>query len=236
MLVKQPLARAPRVSATNTGCESWRSPAADSWNGSVCSGRKANRAECKICMKKWQKVPRCVIAFDQSEEEATLRQGWIRPLSGPSHTERMTSNHYHYSCFIALLNQGWLKKFGLEEKKKCFLSISLWSDKGGTRGHLWLHLCPAKEPEGQLSQVRPKFSTWRTASIMCLTKFYFLVRSLPAVINGFNSYLLAPVQSLWKPSKNIFPFYCPDHLVSSSTTHLGDSGPVCVFLLRQQEY
>lgn len=81
-----------------------------------------------------------------------------------------------------------------------------------------------------------RFSTWRTASIMCLTKFYFLVRSIPAVINGFNSYLLAPVQSLWEPSKNIFPFYRPDHLVSSSTTQLGNSGPVCVFLLSAQGY
>lgn len=144
MLVKQPLARSQRVSATNTGCESWPSPAADSWNGSVCSGRTANRAECKICMKKWQKVPRCVIAFDQSEEEATLRQGWIRPLSGPSHTERMTSNHYHYSCFIALLNQGWLKKFGLEEKKKVFSDdfIVIW--QGWHSWTLMITLVPSK--------------------------------------------------------------------------------------------
>lgn len=75
MLVKQPLAGAPRVSVTNTGCESWRLPAADSRNGSVRSGRKANRAECKICMRKWRKVLRCLIAFHQSEEEAALRQG-----------------------------------------------------------------------------------------------------------------------------------------------------------------
>lgn len=71
---------------------------------------------------------------------------------------------------------------------------------------------------------------------LCLTKLYFLVRGLPAVINGLNSYLLAPSQSLWEPSKNIFSFYCPGRLASSFTTQLGGSGPVCVFLLSVQEY
>lgn len=151
----------------------------------------------------------------------------------------MTSNHYHYSCFIALLNRGWLKKFGLEkEKKKLCVSCRFHCDltRSGARGRSWLRSHSEKELRGQLSHVRPTLSTRRTVSIMCLTKLYFLVRGLPAVINGLNSYLLAPSQSLWEPSKNIFSFYCPGRLASSFTTQLGGSGPVCVFLLSVQEY
>ena len=53
---------------------------------------------------------RLIASHHRKKEDMLLHRAEITLLSGPLHISRMTSNLDRYSCFIILLDWGWLKK------------------------------------------------------------------------------------------------------------------------------